>query len=204
MSRQRTDHEGPADAGAGLRGDDPTSRDPTGEEPATDEEAVLDGEVVVDAASTADELETLRAERDGLVDDLRRLQAEFANYKKRMLRDQTAHVERANEQLLEQLLPVLDNFDLALLSLDAGVSDEAANMVKGLELVYADFLGVLEKAGLARIDAHGAPFDPTEHEAVMQDDGDGEPVVTEVMRTGYTLKGRVLRPAMVKVSRARG
>jgi molecular chaperone GrpE len=175
-----------------------------GEEPATGEETVLDGEVVADAASTADELETLRAERDGLVDDLRRLQAEFANYKKRMLRDQTAHVERANEQLLEQLLPVLDNFDLALLSLDAGVSDEAANMVKGLELVYADFLGVLEKAGLARIDAHGAPFDPTEHEAVMQEDGDGEPVVTEVMRTGYTLKGRVLRPAMVKVSRARG
>jgi molecular chaperone GrpE len=204
MSRQPTDHEAPADAVAGLRGDDPTTRDPVGEEPATGEETVLDGEVVADAASTADELETLRAERDGLVDDLRRLQAEFANYKKRMLRDRTAHVERANEQLLEQLLPVLDNFDLALLSLDAGVSDEAANMVKGLELVYADFLGVLEKAGLARVDAHGAPFDPTEHEAVMQDDGDGEPVVTEVMRTGYTLKGRVLRPAMVKVSRARG
>jgi molecular chaperone GrpE len=63
---------------------------------------------------------------------------------------------------------------------------------------------VLEKAGLARIAALGAPFDPNEHEAVMQEDGDGEPVVADVMRTGYTLKGRVLRPAMVKVSRAQG
>ena len=62
-------------------------------------------------------------------------------------------------------------------------------MRKGLELVYAELLGVLEKAGLSRIDAEGKPFDPNEHEAVMQEDGDGEPVVSEVLRTGYRLKG---------------
>jgi molecular chaperone GrpE len=161
--------------------------------------AVVDGEIVEDAASEAEELEELRAQRDGLVGDLQRLQAEFANYKKRMLREQTAHAERANEALVEQLLPVLDNFELAFLNLDA---DEGVR--KGIELVYADFLGVLERAGLARIEAAGEPFDPNEHEAVMHDDGDGEPVVADVMRTGYTLKGRVLRPAMVKVTRAQG
>ena len=74
-------------------------------------------------------------------------------------------------------------------------------MRKGIELVYAELLGVLERAGLERIDALGAPFDPNEHEAVMQDDGDGEPHVGDVLRTGWKLKGRVLRPAMVKVVR---
>jgi molecular chaperone GrpE len=166
---------------------------------AVDDDTVIDGEVVIDATTSADDLEELRAERDGLVGDLQRMQAEFANFKKRMVRDQTALVERASEGLVEQLLPVLDNFELALLSLEAD-----HNVRKGIELVYADFLGVLEKAGLARIVAEGALFDPNEHEAVMQEDGDGDPVVADVMRTGYTLKGRVLRPAMVKVSRARG
>jgi molecular chaperone GrpE len=165
---------------------------------------VIEGEVVADAATSADDLEELRAERDGLVGDLQRIQAEFANYKKRMLRDQTAHAERANEALVEQLLPVLDNFELALMSLEASDDEVGENVRKGIELVYADFLGVLEKAGLARIAAAGAPFDPNEHEAVMQEDGDGEPFVSDVMRAGYTLKGRVLRPAMVKVSRAQG
>ena len=163
------------------------------------EDEVIEGEVVEDATTSADDLEELRAERDGLVGDLQRMQAEFANFKKRMVRDQTALVERASAGLVEQLLPVLDNFELALLSLEAD-----QNVRKGIELVYADFLGVLEKAGLERMAAHGAPFDPNEHEAEMQEDGDGEPVVADVMRAGYTLKGRVLRPAMVKVSRARG
>ena len=162
------------------------------------DDEVIEGEVVGDAATSADDIEELRAERAGLVNDLQRMQAEFSNYKKRVFRDQTALVERASEGLVEQLLSVLDNFELALLSLEAD-----QNVRKGIELVYADLLGVLEKAGLARIAAEGAPFDPNEHEAVMQEDGDDEPVVADVMRTGYTLKGRVLRAAMVKVSRAR-
>ena len=77
-------------------------------------------------------------------------------------------------------------------------------MRKGVELVYAELLGVLEKAGLSRVEAEGKPFDPNVHEAVMQEEGDGDPVVADVLRTGYTLKGRVLRPAMVKVTRAAG
>jgi molecular chaperone GrpE len=118
-----------------------------------------------------------------------------------MTREQTQIVERATERLVEELLPVLDSFELALLNLEA---DERVQ--KGLELVYAELLGVLERAGLARIDPKGQEFDPNEHEAVMEearpaDQPDGPPVVTDIMRTGYRLKGRVLRPAMVKVAR---
>ena len=92
---------------------------------------------------------------------------------------------------------MLDSFELALATLD--VADEKVR--KGVELVYAELLGVLERAGLERIETDGKPFDPNVHEAVLQEDGDGEPVVSETMRTGYRMKGRVIRPAMVKVTR---
>jgi molecular chaperone GrpE len=148
-----------------------------------------------------DELAVLRRERDEYLELARRVQAEFENYRKRMTREQTAIVERATERLVEELLPVLDSFELALLSLEA---DDRVR--KGVELVYAELLGVLERSGLARIDPRGQSFDPNEHEAVMEearpaDVPDGPPVVTDIMRTGYRLKGRVIRPAMVKVAR---
>ena len=150
----------------------------------------------------ADEIARLRAERDEYLDHLRRLQADFDNYRKRMLRDQTAYLERAGEALIEQLLPVLDAFELALMSLPGlNAGSDGERLRKGVELVYSELLGVLEKAGLERIEAHGRPFDPVEHEAVMHvEDEGGEPGVRDVVRTGYRLKGRVLRPAMVKVA----
>lgn len=148
------------------------------------------------------ELEVLRRERDELVADLKRVHADFENFRKRIMREQALHMERATEQLVEQLLPILDSFELALLSApDAGEEGAAAKLVKGFELVYAELLGVLEKAGLERIEAAGKPFDPNEHEAVLREEGEGEPVVIEVLRSGYRFRGRVLRPAMVKVGR---
>jgi molecular chaperone GrpE len=144
------------------------------------------------------DLASLQRERDEWLDTTRRLQADFENYRKRVVREQTALVERASEGLIEQLLPVLDNFELALRS----IGEEHEQVRKGVELVYAELLSVLEREGLERIEAVGAPFDPNEHEAVMQEDGDGdgEPVVGDVFRTGWKLKGRVLRPSMVKVT----
>jgi molecular chaperone GrpE len=160
-------------------------------------EAVLETE-----DDLAADLGALRRERDELLDTSRRLQADFENYRKRMLREQTAVTERATEGLIEDLLPVLDSFEMALVHF--GDDTEVERVRKGVDLVYAELLGVLEKVGLERIDGVGVPFDPNEHEAVMHDEGDGEPVVGEVMRTGYRLKGRTLRPAMVKVTRERG
>jgi molecular chaperone GrpE len=175
---------------------------PPEEVPAAEEEVaeaeLLDEpetEIVIDAAGG--ELERLTAERDEYLAHLQRMQAEFDNFRKRTLRDQTAHLERATAGLIEQLLPVLDSFELAL---GSGGTD-VDRLRKGVELVYGELLGVLEKAGLERIEAHGKPFDPEEHEAVMHvESDDGEPGVRDVVRAGYRLKGRVIRPAMVKVA----
>jgi molecular chaperone GrpE len=158
-------------------------------------EADNDTEIVIDAAGG--ELERLTAERDEYLAHLQRTQAEFDNFRKRTLRDQTTHLERAAAGLIEQLLPVLDAFELAL---GSGGTD-VERLRKGVELVYGELLGVLEKSGLERIEAYGKPFDPEEHEAVMHvESDDGEPGVRDVVRTGYRLKGRVIRPAMVKVA----
>lgn len=168
-------------------------RDP--DEAAVSEEEAAASELEADLAK----LSKLESERDEYLGMLRRVQADFENYRKRVIKEQTALVDRATEGLIEQLLPVLDSFELALKNVDTVGSDESVR--KGVELVYAELLGVLEKAGVSRIEAEGKPFDPNVHEAVMQEEGDGEPVVSDVLRTGYTLKGRVLRPAMVKVTR---
>jgi molecular chaperone GrpE len=144
------------------------------------------------------DLAALGKERDELRTLAQRVQADFENYRKRMLREQTDAIGRANEALVEQLLPVLDSFELAL----GQLHDVDAQVRKGFELVFAEFVSVLEKAGIERIDATVVPFDPNIHEAVLQEgDQDGDPVVVETVRTGYRLKGRVLRPAMVKVAR---
>ena len=166
-------------------------------EVAVSEEEAAASELEADLAR----LSQVESQRDEYLDTLRRVQAEFENYRKRVIKEQTALVDRATQGLVEQLLPVLDSFDLALKNSDAAGSDDTESVRKGVELVYAELLGVLEKAGLSRVEAEGKPFDPNVHEAVMQEEGEGEPVVTDVLRTGYTLKGRVLRPAMVKVSR---
>jgi molecular chaperone GrpE len=162
----------------------------------------IDDDLTAAEAAVESDLSQLEGERKELVDTLRRVQADFENYRKRVLREQTALVERATERLVEDLLPVLDSFDGALGSLASAESPEVEKVRDGVVGIRTQFVSVLERAGLERIEATGAAFDPNEHEAVLQDDGDGDPHVAEVMRTGYRLKGRVLRPAMVRVTRA--
>lgn len=154
-----------------------------------------------DAEEVADELTEARAEAQEYLAHLQRLQAEFDNYRKRVLREQTAAVELAAEPVIRRLLEVLDDFELALIAAEA--EPDIERFLKGVELVYAKLADALKAEGLERIDAEGAPFDPELHEALMQTgDGDGEPRVAEVFRNGYTLRGRVLRPAGVRVERA--
>jgi molecular chaperone GrpE len=129
----------------------------------------------------------LEAERDEYRDQLLRLKADFENYRKRILRQQTEHLERAAEGLVVKLLDVLDTFDLA----------QAHG--EGFDQVHGMLAGVLEKEGLERIDPAGKPFDPEEADAVAHEEGDDGPVVAEVLRPGYRWKGRLLRPAMVRV-----
>jgi molecular chaperone GrpE len=133
----------------------------------------------------------LERERDDYLDQLRRVQADFENYRKRVIGQQADVVERAAESLVQQLLPVLD-------ACDAAVQHGAEDVVP----VQSQLVDTLTKLGLERLDPGGDAFDPKFHEAVMHepgDDGDDGAVVVEVLRTGYAWKGRVLRPAMVKV-----
>ena len=106
-------------------------------------------------------------ERDEMRALAQQIQADFENYRKQAMKRETAIVERASEALVEKLLPVLDSFDAALAQLSA---ETDAGVRKGVELVFAQLVGVLEAAGLERIDSDGAPFDPNEHEAVMHED----------------------------------
>ena len=152
-----------------------------------------------DAAAVLEaDFRELAAERDELRGTAQRIQADFENYRKRMARDQIALSERATEGLVEAILPALDGLEMALASL--GDADDKVR--KGVELAVGELVTALERHGLARIAGPGIAFDPNQHEAVLQEDGEGEPMVGDVLRTGYSLKGRVLRPAMVKVVRS--
>ena len=153
-----------------------------------------------DDAIAAD-LEKARAEAESYLDDLRRLQADFDNYRKRTLREQTARAASASQALVARLLPVLDNFELAVSS--AEHSRDFDRMLKGVEMVFGEFREVMEGEGLVKIEAEGKPFDPERHEAVIAvEQEDTEPgMVVDIVRTGYELRGKVLRPAMVKVAK---
>lgn len=149
----------------------------------------------------ADDLATARTEAQEYLGHLQRLQAEFDNYRKRVLREQTIAVELAAEPVVRRLLEVLDDFELALMAATSQPDFDA--FLKGVELVYAKLADALATEGLEKIPAQGALFDPELHEALMQSgDGDGEPRVAEVFRDGYTLKGRIIRPAGVRVERS--
>jgi molecular chaperone GrpE len=128
------------------------------------------------------------------LDDLRRLQAEFDNYRKRMLREQTAMTERASARVLERLLPILDNLEAAIAHGEGG---------PGIALVHKELKRTLEEEGLVEIEALGRAFDPRVHEAfeAHEDPEVEEPTVARVMRRGYRVGERILRPAMVSVAR---
>lgn len=151
-------------------------------------------------ADLEEELAAARKQADEYRDHLQRLQAEFENYRKRVLKEQTRAVEMAAQPLVLRLLEVLDDFELALAAED---SPDPERFRKGVEMVYAKLVDALRAEGLERIEALGKPFDPTEHEALMQTgEGEGEPRVVEVFRPGYRLKGTVIRPAGVRVERS--
>ena len=173
---------------------------PEGEPPASSGEAraELPPETPADLE---DELADAKRQAAEYRDHLQRLQAEFDNYRKRVLKEQTRAVEMAAQPLVLRLLEVLDEFDLALLAVDQ--QPELEKLHKGVELVYAKLVDSLRAEGLERIEAEGRPFDPVEHEALMQTgEGEGEPHVAEVFRQGYRLKGHVIRPASVRVERS--
>jgi len=148
-----------------------------------------DAPVTDESAAVELDIEALLAERDEYKDIALRLQADFENYKKRVAQQSIDDIDRATGKLAEALLPVLDACEAAF-----------THGADGVEPIWSSLIGTLQKQGLVAMDLLNAPFDPSRAEAVMHEPGDGgETTVTEVLRTGYEWKGRVLRAAMVKV-----
>ncbi len=158
----------------------------------------------VSAVQMAAEITALTAERDQLAkakselqDRALRLQAEFDNFRKRSEKDRSDFAQYAGMELIRELLPVLDNFDLA-------VKTECASRdyAKGVEMIYQRMADTLKKAGLEPIEATGLPFDPHVHQAVERfstDEAPEDTVLSEFQR-GYKFKGKLLRASMVKVA----
>jgi molecular chaperone GrpE len=146
--------------------------------------------------------EELKRQLQDRQDRLLRALAETENLRRRAQRDREDYVKYANETLLRDIIPVLDNFDRALGA--ARAAGESGNVVSGVELIQRELLRVLEKAGLTRYSAVGERFDPTRHEAIARVVSADRPPDTVVQETaaGYLLNGRVLRPALVAVAGA--
>lgn len=147
--------------------------------------------VVVDAEPES-EVDLLTREVAQFKDTALRLQADFENYRKRVTAQQADEIDRAAGKIVESLLPVLDACEAAF-----------AHGANGVEPIWSQLMGVLQKQGLEALDLTDKPFDPALADAVVHEAGEGAasggPIVSDVLRTGYRWKGKTLRPAMVKV-----
>jgi molecular chaperone GrpE len=172
---QRARHEPPPADEAGI--------ETPADEPDADRAADADGDP---AAAELDPLAEAERQRDEYLDHLRRERAEFENFRRRAARERAEAVERGQEQLVSQLLGVLDNFGFVL---DAAEDSPDESLAKGAQMVHAELMEVLRRAGLAEVPGTGAPFDPTHHEAMMQVEAptsrSTRPTVAEVLRPGY-------------------
>ncbi len=136
-----------------------------------------------------------------LYDKYVRLHAEFENFKRRITKDKQEAIKYANQELIRQILPFVDNLERSLQHADESKNIDA--LKEGIEMTIKDFLKTLEKLGLETIQSEGEPFDPNVHEAIMQEERDDmEPnTVVQELQRGYKLHGRVIRPATVTVSK---
>lgn len=144
--------------------------------------------------------ETLKVVND-LNEKLLREKAEVINYRRRKDDEVSKLLKYSNEDLILEMLPIIDNFENAIKMDDDNLEDEVSKFLKGFKMIYGNLLTVLEKFEIKPIDGVNKPFDPTYHQAVMTEKSDKESgIVIDVLRKGYILKDKVIRPAMVKVS----
>jgi molecular chaperone GrpE len=171
------------------------------EEPKAGEKAEMDMADKVEK-NEIDEVGTLKEQLAAEKDRLLRLSAEFENYKKRKQREIDEFKKFANETIFRQILPVVDNLERAIASAETN-SGEGANLLEGIKLTHKDILKLLEMFSVKVIKAGNEPFDPNFHQAVTRQETDEFPenTVTAVLQNGYLLHDRLIRPAMVVVSK---
>lgn len=173
---------------------------------AEEKEAAVDGAEATGAGAASEtEIERLLAlveEKDQLVneqiDRFKRLQADFENFKRRTRQEKEELSNIVAQNILVEILPVIDNFERALQS---AAAQDAASVLAGVQMIYRQFASVMDKVGLTAIEAVGKPFDPQQHEAVMRVEDPEQPdgTIAEELQKGYSVRGKVIRPSMVKV-----
>ncbi len=175
------------------------------EEQTVDQEEIATNDMPPEAAPTsapddlAGQLDAERARSAELLDSWQRARAEFLNYKRRVEQEKQRDAQMAGLMVIAKVLPVLDDFDLALANVPKDTASEA--WLNGVALVAHKLRNMLESEGVQPIAAAGQKFDPALHEAVLVD-GDGGDFVVAELRRGYTVHGNVIRPALVKVGKA--
>lgn len=156
------------------------------------------------------EIERLRLEVPKKDEEIRNLHdkylricADFENYKKRNMKEQMESAKYANERILKELLPVIDNLERAILH--SKETSDLKGLVEGVELTCKQFLDSMGRFGVKVVQSTGEPFDPSRHQALGQVDSDkhDENIVVEELQKGYLLEDRILRPALVNISRKR-
>ena len=168
---------------------------------AEDAESKEEGKEEPEDAEAADKAEEKKAEEEAAQESERymRLMAEFQNYKRRAAKEKTDTLQYANEKIVADILPVLDNFERAL----STETDDIEGYAKGMQLIFEQLYKALENAGLEEIKAMDEDFDPNVHNAVMtdnvEDKDDGK--ITKVLQKGYKLRDKVVRPSMVAVNK---
>lgn len=163
-------------------------------------EAAADAQSQADADNAASEAEALRKQAEENHERYLRVQADFDNFRRRTRQEKEDFAKYAASKLLEQLVPVVDNFERALAS--SKETKDLDSLLKGLDMIFRQFDQVLEQEGLKRMEAVGQPFNPEFHQAIQQVESEDheEGIVVEEVQKGYLYKDKVLRPAMVKVS----
>lgn len=173
--------------------------------PATEtEELPAPIETATVTSEQLEELKTLAAKAEENWQRLLRTTADFDNYKKRAVREKQEAIKYANESLLQKVLPVLDNFEMALAATQNSPIEGVQALQDGVAMIHAQLKSVLAEAGLEEVNATNAPFDPNLHEAVSQQESTevAEGRVLQQLRKGYRFRERLLRPATVVVAKA--
>ncbi|GAC42995.1 nucleotide exchange factor GrpE [Paenibacillus popilliae] len=159
-----------------------------------------EGKAAEEVQGESAELKEAHAQAEELQQRLQRAQADFDNFRRRTVKEKEELAQYASSKLVTELLPVLDNFERALVAVQTG--SEEQSFVKGVDMIFRQFMQVLEQEGVKAMNAVGEPFNPEFHQAIMQVESEEqeEGIVVEEVQKGYMLNERVLRPAMVKVS----
>ena len=179
-------------------------KQPSPDDPPVEAEPLVPLEAATITPEQLEELKDRAAKADENWERLLRTTADFENFKKRVTREKQEAIRYANEGLLQKLVPVLDNFDMALSAAQTGQTEAAKSLQAGINMIYQQLKSALVEAGLEEVDAAGKTFDPNLHEAVSQTETAEVPEgqVLQQLRKGYKLRDRLLRPATVVVAKA--